>query len=72
MSRKHNQVTFKPYEMNQDSLLPPRLDELIPDHHLVRIVNRAIEEIKLDALLAQYKGGGTSSFHPKRMLKVLV
>ncbi len=47
MSRRHNQVSFKPYVMNQDNLLPPRLDELIPEHHLVRVVNRAIEQIKL-------------------------
>jgi transposase len=72
MSRKHNQVTFKPYVMNQPSLLPPRLDELIPENHLVRVVNRAIERLDLAPLLAQYKGGGTSSFHPRMMLKVLV
>ncbi len=72
MSRQHNRVTFKRYEMHQASLLPPSFDELIPENHLVRVVNRAIEQIKLDPLLAQYKGGGTSSFHPKMMLKVLV
>jgi transposase len=72
MSRKHNQVTFKPYAMNQPSLLPPSLDELIPEQHLVRVVNQAIEQIKLEPLLGQYKGGGTSSFHPKMMLKVMV
>ncbi len=72
MSRKHNRVTFKPYEMNQPSLLPPSLDELIPENHLVRVVNRAIEQLQLDPLRAQYKGGGTSSYHPKMMLKVLV
>src|SRR5512135_437704 len=72
MSRKHNRITFKPYTMNQPSLLPPSLDELIPANHLVRVVNRAIEQLQLDPLLAQYKGGGTSSFHPKMMLKVLV
>jgi transposase len=72
MSRKHNSVTFKPYSMNQPSLLPASLDELISENHLVRVVNRAIEQLQLDPLLAQYKGGGTSSFHPKMMLKVLV
>jgi transposase len=72
MSRKHDRVTFKPYTMNQPSLLPASLDELIPANHLVRVVNRAIEQLQLDPLLAQYKGGGTSSFHPRMMLKVLV
>lgn len=40
--------------------------------HLVRQVNAAIEALDLEVLLAQYEGGGTSSYHPKMMLKVLV
>ena len=36
------------------------------------MVNTAIEKMDLSALLAQYKGGGTSSYHPKMLLKVLV
>ncbi len=72
MSRKHHQVTFKPYELNQPRLLPPRLDELVPEHHLVGVVNCALAQIKRDPRLAQSKGGGTSRFHPKRMLQVLV
>ncbi len=39
MSTKNRKITFKPYEMNQPMLLPPSLDELIPDGHLVRVVN---------------------------------
>ena len=37
-----------------------------------RIVNQAVEDINIDGLLGQYVGGGTSSYHPKMMLKVLV
>jgi transposase len=54
------------------SLMPARLDELIPEDHLVRVINQAIDQLELDALLKQYKGGGTSSFHPRMMLKVIV
>jgi transposase len=36
------------------------------------VVNKAVEENDVSALLAQYKGGGTSSYHPKMLLKVLV
>lgn len=72
MRRKHDRVTFKPYTMDQPSLLPPSLEELIPANHLVRVVNRAIEQLDLAPLLARYRGGGTSSYHPKMMLKVLV
>ena len=45
---------------------------MIPANHLVRVVNRAVERIDLEALLRKYKGGGTSSYHPRMMLKVLV
>jgi transposase len=58
--------------MGQPSLLPPDLEELIPENHMVRMVNEAIERIDLSILYQQYKGGGSSSYHPKMMLKVLV
>ncbi len=48
------------------------LDELIPANHPVGVVNHAIEQIKQEPWLVQHKGGITYSFHPKRMLKVLV
>jgi len=73
MKRKNNtQVTFKEYSMNQQFLLPPSLEELIPENHLVRVINSAIERMNIDPLLKRYKGGGTSSYHPGMMLKVLV
>jgi transposase len=64
-------VVFKPYLMEQ-LRLPMSLDDLIPENHLVRVVNSAIERMDIEPLLEQYKGGGTSSYHPKMMLKVIV
>lgn len=52
--------------------LPTNLEDLIPPNHLVRVVNGAIEKMDLSILLEQYKGGGTSSYHPKMLLKVLI
>jgi transposase len=72
MKKGHSQVTFKPYTMDQPSLLPPSLEELIPADHLVRVVNRVMEELDLEPILNEYKGGGTSSYHPRMLLKVLV
>jgi len=68
----HKQVSFKTYHQHQMSLLPPSLDELITADHPVRVVHEVIETIDIDNLLAQYKGGGSSSFHPRMLLKVLV
>ncbi len=72
MSRKTNIPVFKPYIQHQAQLLPQSYDELIEPGHLVRVVNDTIEKLDLSALVKQYKGGGTSSYHPKMLLKVLV
>jgi transposase len=70
-NKQSDRVVFKPYNMGQLQL-PTDLEELIPPHHLVRVVDAAIERMDLSPLLERYKGGGTSSYHPKMMLKVLV
>src|SRR3989337_377366 len=72
MRRNPPNPTFKLYIQAQRSLIPPSWDELIPANHQVRVVNRAVERIDIEPLLNEYKGGGTSSYHPRMMLKVLV
>jgi transposase len=72
MKKKSSPPVFKEYTQGQVVLLPTDLETQIPPKHLVRVVNSAIEKMDLSALLAQYKGGGTSSYHPKMLLKVLV
>jgi len=63
---------FKPYEQHQGMLLPPNLEELIPANHMVRVVDEIIEGISVEPLIRQYKGGGTSAYHPKMLIKVIV
>jgi len=70
--KKTNKVVFKRYEMAQPQLLPPSVEELIPEKHLVRLVNELIEKMDLRVISTSYKGGGTSSYHPKMLLKVIV
>ena len=65
-------VVFKDYDSQQMLLLPPDLSELIPASHPVRIIQRVIDGLDLAPLLKQYKGGGSSSYHPRMLLKVLV
>jgi transposase len=65
-------VTFKSYSVGQISMLPPSLEELIPAEHLVRVVNKMVDQIDLRPILQKYKGGGASSYHPRMMLKVLI
>ena len=63
---------FKKYQQDQISLLPESLEELISSSHLVRVVNETMERMDLQPLIDSYKGGGTSSYHPKMMMKILV
>ena len=63
---------FKTYDQQQSLLLPPSLDELIEANHSVRVINSVIDRLELSKVIKTYKGGGTSSFHPRMLLKVLV
>jgi len=63
---------FKPYTPKQAMLMPANLDEMIPERHLVRVVDEMIDLLDIAPLKRQYKGGGTSAYHPRMLLKVLV
>lgn len=69
MSKK---VVFKTYHQDQLSLLPPSYDDLVPVNHPVRVVNMIIDHLDITALEKSYKGGGTSSYHPRMLLKVII
>lgn len=72
VNKRSGRVTFKDYSQNQIMLLPPSLEDYIPEKHLVRIVNHVIDQIELKLLESNYSGGGASNYHPKMMLKVLI
>jgi transposase len=72
MKKQYLKAVFKSYNQKQLMLLPPSLDELIEPEHPVRIVNEVIDNVDDTSLLKQYKGGGTSSYHPRMLLKVMI
>ncbi len=72
MQGSKGKVVFKPYHQNQMDLFPPSLESLIPENHLVRLINSAIDQMELSPVTESYKGGGTSSYHPRMLMKVLV
>src|SRR5450631_3458934 len=65
-------VVFKADNQRQAMLLPPDLNDLVSANHPVRIVNAVLDKIDITALLKMYKPGGTSSYHPRMLLKVLI
>ena len=67
-----SKVVFKDYKPKENLLFPPNLSELIDQKHLVRIVSSIIDGLDIKTLIKNYKPGGTSCYHPKMLLKVLV
>lgn len=67
-----SKVIFKDYIPNQNVLFPSNLSELIHFKHPVRVVSGIVDGLDITSLICNYKPGGTSSYHPKMLLKVLV
>ena len=67
-----SKVIFKPYNQHQLSLFPLDLNQMIPENHAVRLLSDVVDLLNISDILATYKGGGTSSYHPRMLLKVLL
>ena len=63
---------FKSYSQGQVSLFPASLDEKIPQHSSVRTINQIVDNLDITKVFDTYKGGGTSAYHPRMMLKVVL
>jgi transposase len=65
---------YWPYQPNQCYLLPPSLDEWLPQNHLARFVNDVVDELDLGAICDVYEKElrGYPLYHPGMMTKVLV
>lgn len=72
MGKIISKAVFKEYNQQQIQLLPPSLDELIPENELVRVVNQVVDSLDLSSIINQYEGGGTSAYHPKMLTKVIL
>ena len=68
-----DKITYKPYNQSEQWLLPPSLDELVPQNHFVRIVSKTVDELKIEEVFARNtKGGRASRYNPVMLLKVLI
>ena len=53
-------------------LLPPSVDEWLPQNHLARFVVEVIDQLDLSELTRQYAGRGSDAYHPAMLLGLLV
>ncbi|MRN56630.1 transposase [Paenibacillus monticola] len=52
--------------------LPMDLEDDIPENHLVRVVNTAVNRLDDAIFDAAYPGGGRDSYHPKMLTKIII
>ena len=62
---------FKPLKENQRFLLPPALDEFVPEGHLARVVSGIVDEMDTTGIERKYSRLGQNTYHPKIMLKLI-
>src|ERR1039457_6234114 len=53
-------------------LLPPSIDEWLPQKHLARFVVEVIDGLDLTAMSKSYRGTGSACYHPAPLLGLLV
>ena len=63
---------FREVDRQTAFLLPPSVDEWLPQNHLARFVVEVIDGLDLRSLSGAYRGSGSRSYHPSMLLGLLV
>jgi len=63
---------FRMSDRGTGFLLPPSIDEWLPEQHLARLVVDVVDGLNLEALIRLYRGSGSKSYHPKMMVALIV
>src|SRR5437016_13872484 len=63
---------FRTIDRQTGFLLPPSVDEWLPEKHLARFVVEVVDGLDLRAMSGSYRGSGSASYHPALLLGLLV
>jgi transposase len=63
---------FRPVDRATGFLMPPSVEEWLPERHLARFVVEVIEGLDLRAMIGSYRGCGEASYHPRLLLGILL
>jgi transposase len=65
--------TYRPYNPDQELLLPPSVREWLPEGHLAYFVSDTIDEMDISAIESVYEKSlvGYPPYHPRMMVKLL-
>jgi len=65
-------MAFHPIDRNTDFLLPPSVQQWVPQGHLARYVVDVIEQLDLSTMERAYAGRGSDAYHPATLLALLI
>src|SRR5271169_5487250 len=68
----HRIMSFRPTDRLTSFLMPPSVDEWLPQRHLARFVVEVVDGLDLSAMSKSYRGSGSASYHPAVLLSLLV
>lgn len=63
---------FIPFDRESNYLLPPSMNDWLPNNHLARFIAEMVSQLDLTALKKVYGGGGSTAYHPEMLLSLLV
>ena len=63
---------FHPVDRQTGYLLPPSVDEWLPENHLARFIVEVVDGLDVSALEKAYAGRGSTAYHPSVLLSLLV
>jgi transposase len=63
---------FRTIDRQTGFLLPPSVDEWLPEQHLARFVVEVVDGLDLRGMSGAYRGSGSASYHPSMLLGILV
>ena len=63
---------FRAIDRQTPYLLPPSVEDWLPERHLARFVVEIIDQLDLSAMSGAYRGSGSASYHPRLLLALLV
>ena len=63
---------FREFDRETSFLLPPSLNEWLPERHLARFVVEVVDGLDVSAMVTSYRGTGSAGYHPALLLGLLV
>lgn len=63
---------FRPVDHHTSYLLPPSIEDWLPENHLARFIVEVVEGLDVSVMAKAYAGRGSAAYHPSMLLALLI